>query len=301
MKKLYQYLEEIYLERYFDYTNFNVQNFINFVRANNVSKKKLSDDELKAGFLDLRNKEGKRIDNIISKETLDVLKKQISSYKDSEIPVSQKQKLAAMFFYTNNFPIIWNNYIEQKEQENKNFLNYFTKKQNKEINNIKVIYQKIFESILSTDEIRKELIIDEILKSEEKEIEKKVEEKIKKNNNQNNFLLDLFYSFKKKNIVDKIMTIKRKRMMRKKPIENTLMNEILNNINNDQKIDLQKIKEINKSMIKDSSNFYDKIYHAEMVFKPDNDIDSQKIVEELMNKIGYEVNHDKEFSEIKLN
>lgn len=318
MKKLYQYLEEIYLERYFDYTDFNVENFINFVRSkeniiiNNEKDREnyLSDDKLKAVFLDLRDENNKKVEDTVSANVLEILKNELYTYKErpKKIAVPQLEKLAAMYFYTNNFPIIWNNYVNNKKTK----IFAFKSDEDKEIENIKQIYQNIFESILSTVKDRQEILVDKILKTEEKEIEKKVEEKINKNSNKDNFLLDLFNSFKKKSIVEKIMTIKRKRMLKKMFTKNKLineevkdiikiMNEILIDVKENKKIDIQSVINLNKYIINMESFFNDKIYHAGIVFIPDIKTNSKEIVEKLMNKIGYKINNKKEFLQIKLN
>ena len=303
-KKLYESLNSI-INEIFEVDASEVQNFKDFIRRKYKSKidnETLNDDDLLSqvfiqGKIDLSDKKiEKEIKNAIEKE----IKNAISDYKSNLDPIRKRELLAALYFYTNNFPFIWNTYIEAKNNEKLDeVFKISTKKGIKEINskveNIKKVYIGVLEEIINSFTIRIESDIEKKIDSKIKELEKEIDKKTEEKSE--NLLRDIYVYFRKNKMIERIMDTRDSRISKIKNRNKklVLIQKIINFINSNTKIEESDVILLNTYILNDEEVFYSNIYNKEVVFNPEFKKDSREILTDLINFMGFEVNNGKEY------
>jgi hypothetical protein len=303
--KLYESLNSI-INEIFEVDASEVQNFKDFIRREYKSKidnKILKDDDFLSqvfiqGKMDLSDKK-------IEKE----IKNAIGDYQSKLDPISKRKLLAALYFYTNNFPFIWNTYIEAKNNEKLNeVFKISTQKGNKEINskveNIKKVYIGVLSEIKNSFTIRIEVDvekkIDNKIKKLEQDIDSKIKSKINSKENSESILKDMYVYFRKNKIVEKIRS-KREALISKRKNRNkklVLIQNILDVVNSNTKIEESDIVLLNTYILNDEEVFYDSTYNKELIFNPEFKKDSREILTDLINFMGFEVNNGKKYKQL---
>ena len=299
--KLYESLNNI-INEIFEVDASEVENFKDFIRREykgKIDNKILNDDDfLSQVFVQGKIKESdKKIENEI--------KNAISDYQSKLGPISKRKLIAALYFYTNNFPFVWNTYIEAKN--NKKLDKVFkvsTKKGIDEINskveNIKQVYTGILLELEKSFNIRIEVNIEKKIDDKIKELEKDIDNKIKLKESSRKLLRDIYIYFRKNKIIERIKS-KREKLISRMQDRNKklkLVTKILNVINSNTKIEETDIVLLNSYILNDEEVFYDNIYNKEVVFNPDFNKDSREILTELINFMGFEVNNSKNYKQL---
>jgi len=299
--KLYESLNNI-INEIFEVDASEVENFKDFIRREyegKIDNKILDDDD----FLSQVFIQGKL--ETSDKKIENEIKNAISDYQSKLGPISKRKLIAALYFYTNNFPFVWNTYIEAKN--NKKLDKVFkvsTKKGIDEINskveNIKQVYTGILLELEKSFNIRIEVNIEKKIDDKIKELEKDIDNKIKLKESSGKLLRDIYVYFRKNKIIERIKS-KREKLISRMQDRNKklkLVTKILNVINSNTKIEETDIVLLNSYILNDEEVFYDNIYNKEVVFNPDFNKDSREILTELINFMGFEVNNSKNYKQL---
>ena len=237
-KKLYESLNSI-INEIFEVDASEVQNFKDFIRRKYKSKidnEILNDDDLLSQIFI----QGKM--NLSDKKIEKEIKNAISDYQSNLSPISKRELLAALYFYTNNFPFIWNTYIEAKNNEKLDeIFKISTKRGIKEINskveNIKKVYIGVLEEIINSFTIRIESDIEKKIDSKIKELEKEIDKKTEEKSE--NLLRDIYVYFRKNKMIERIRDTRDSRISKIKNRNKklVLIQKIINFINSNKKIE----------------------------------------------------------------
>jgi hypothetical protein len=296
--KLYESLNNI-INEFFEVEASEVENFKDFIKTQykgKIDDKILNDDDFLSqvfiqGRLDVSDKK-------IEKE----IKSAISDYKTQLDPISKRELLAALYFYTNNFPFIWNTYIEAKNNKriDQIFKNYTKKEIDSKIENIKQVYTGVLSEIKNSFTIRIEVDVEKKIDSKIKKLEQDIDKKIKSKENQESILKDIYLYFRKNKIIEKIKS-KREALISRVENRNKklgLIKKILNIVNSNAEIEKSDVILLNTYILNDEEIFYDSTYNKELIFNPDFNKDSREILTELINFIGFEVNNGKNYKQL---
>ena len=298
-KKLYESLNSI-INEIFEVDASEVQNFKDFIRRKYKSKidnEILNDDDLLSQIFI----QGKM--NLSDKKIEKEIKNAISDYQSNLSPISKRELLAALYFYTNNFPFIWNTYIEAKNNEKLDeIFKISTKRGIKEINskveNIKKVYIGVLEEIINSFTIRIESDIEKKIDSKIKELEKEIDKKTEEKSE--NLLRDIYVYFRKNKMIERIRDTRDSRISKIKNRNKklVLIQKIINFINSNKKIEESDVILLNTYILNDEEVFYSNIYNKEVVFNPEFKKDSREILTDLINFMGFEVNNGKEYKQL---
>jgi hypothetical protein len=291
--KLYESLNTI-ISEYFELGASEQENFKNFVRSNfkdNEIIKKLSDDYLykvinttDLDFSDPKLKE--------------LMKDVLYNYQQSLKGVSDRKFLAALYFYTNNFPIVWNSYISGDFESNQV---YNSKEIKKRIKALKDIYIKALNAYVESLKVKLTIKVeDEIENKIENELEDRINKKNITSDEKDNVLKDIYVYFKKNKIKERMRSQKNKKI--EKTMSNnkkiTLIKRILSSIDNNKKINQKDLILLNGNIINDESTFIENIHHKESIFgssASNIDNDPRDLMTDFFSILNLELNNSKHF------